>query len=525
MQGDPVTFSHGQAEILSIYNYSIQRFISRMMKFVTSYYDWLYCNAVIVSTSPTGAPEPQQIKPLPPASLFTQWAQMAGWTLETFEYLNVCNCLCGNFCDFINLLGKLENSNKDSQGILDNLVLTKFLGNGCGNSPVQQGCGNLYTETDLVEFFGSVNFIIEILIRIVDITDNHDGGSEQILANLCSCLLESVSCTLNMNDNNCNNNDCWSFSSTTELDFAQTGGTQSWCTTSDSAKTVTHAIPLTNSVVISESYQQAIAAFVDFIQFILFDRDCKKNAFKQGCDECCTINAGDYENYMNARCRAATNNGNCVVCSSACRKYRKRDGYETAKTVLYSLRCFFGLLGIDRGSTNKYMSHVHKYYNDLASSLQGLYGERKIMKLYPDCAAPQFCCSTARAFDMNCCNVTNKKTITMDGSTTGLQVIINQVPSLDIRLPSDSCGVSTNSTWNIENDTTGNTCYPIEGYWRPGKGGSGYSFSTYSNPDDTLQQVRSGINTCVLSAPCCDTVSCSTASCFDNSDAYFSSVC
>jgi hypothetical protein len=139
--------------------------------------------------------------------------------------------------------------------------------------------------------------------------------------------------------------------------------------------------------------------------------------------------------------------------------------------------------------------------------------------LYPDCAAPQFCCSTARAFNLDCCNPNQVPTAT----------VINQVPSLDRRLPTDQCGSATNSQFGLTVSNligSSNKCYPLPGTWSNG------TFTVEAVDDDLkkcptapTQLIRSGINTCVLSAPCCNTVSCSTDSCYDSGEAYFSSNC
>ena len=381
----------------------------------------------------------------------------------------------------------------------------------------------------------SINFIIGILIKIVELTSQSGDTavSERVLSNLCSCLLESVACTLSSENQSCNSGDCWG--AWEDMFLGDFVSVNMYNTNSDSftlcpgmgirdylkggALHAVKGIVLNNSYSISQSYQQAIAAFVDFIQYVVFDRDCNKNAFDTGCDECCTVNAGDYEDYMNARCRAATNNGNCVVCSSACRKWRRDDGYETALSVLYSLRCFFGLLGIDRGSQDKYEDQVNLEYNRLAEGLHSAYknshkGDKtgKTLKLYPDCAAPQFCCSTARAFNLDCCNP-NQESLN----------VINQVPSLDRRLPTDQCGSATNSQFGLtvsvsEFVNPATNCYPLAGNWSNGTFTVAYAGSP-------TQNIRSGINTCVLSAPCCNTVSCSTDSCYDSGETYFSSYC
>lgn len=204
--------------------------------------------------------------------------------------------------------------------------------------------------------------------------------------------------------------------------------------------------------------------------------------------------------------------------------------------MLYSLKCFFDLLGIDRGSdTNSndpgsttYVNQVQNAYDTLFLNISGLYKNQPVQhhKLYPDCTAPQFCCSTNIAYGLeNCCGpnickpVLNLHAQYNDSPTPvtekfTISSYIGGVPTLDERVAISKCGKKENTSSKLINGTGDLTALgglPLNGSWKKAalKGAATVwtiHTQTADAPHINIQSQRSGFNTCVLAADCCDTL-------------------
>jgi hypothetical protein len=151
---------------------------------------------------------------------------------------------------------------------------------------------------------------------------------------------------------------------------------------------------------------QAAIFVLDWIAFILFDRDADSSQFKDTSvfteGSCfCPDWEGEGEgknspmttdSWLKTRCKLGTGNGKCVVAAGACAQFRQVDDFKPMQTMLVSMKHFFALLAVkpDEG----YQSNVTETYNSLLGSLHELYLGEEDLTFNVDCAAPQFCCTT-----------------------------------------------------------------------------------------------------------------------------------
>lgn len=498
------------ASALAIYNYSLQHVISRTLKFIASYYDWLYCQIGLYQwceNKPAGQDNenicngpsaydrqircntpPQyyssirvneerdgyvesldettqlnvpgltqnlggacfnpedggKCKPAvclginagnaytPPASLFAQIAQIFGWANTTFSEVDLANCVCNNLCQFVQMLINVDGSS----GIRDFIKDVTFNSIGCNFQPTYLGCGNLYDEGKLVDFgdgfVSVVNLIIEVLNNMAPDTNGEidPAAAEPLLQKLCCCLAKAAgrgTCAVggcssqSFNQANFSN---FTFSHENPLD-----GCCNACPdinhvltklVKDILENQDDEIKIqglqTEPCVIGYNNQiyrqQFFTMFVDLLQFILFDRDCNLPEKESSYDDCCCPAPPTQEEWLQARCRAGTGNGRCVVCSGACAQWRRSDDYKPLKSSLLAVKYAVQLLTLDRSDnpddpTDTYAAHVKTIYQNIVSDYYGLYkGGNDVLVFHPDCAAPQFCCSTQLAADKcvyNCC--------------------------------------------------------------------------------------------------------------------------
>jgi len=480
------TVSGDAAALLAIYNYSLQRVVSRSLKFVTSYYDWLYCQNQFRLPQASGSNDnTAQNNPfaegagfLPPASLFTQLAQVLGWTNYTFNQLDLCQCFCSNLCGILQMLANL-----DGNSTIKNFILDNAFGNCDAASPTQLGCGNLYDEGQLVDFGDQVVSYVDLFAEVLKTLDleNDSERAEAFLSKLCTCV-QSATASANVGDGSCGSN----------------------------------TLPCCPGVK-GPLAQQFFSMIIDLAQFLFFDRDCEAFDDKE-CGDCCP-SPPNVEDWMQARCKAGTGNGKCVVCSGACAKYRKRDDYKPMLSVLYAVKYAVKLYTLDRSGGSDYAAEVESTYNALLSDYYNLYqdAEGDLLTFYPDCAAPQFCCSTVLA---------GGKCVNRCGVCTYVPGCdLCPVPCIDTRLATTCCGYG-NEYVPCCTTTDG---VPYTG-WQPA---TVYvnnqaanlcvtSGVTFTAANDTVTAFWSqGLNPCVVAPKVCQTVSCSTACCYpDTTDPY-----
>ena len=500
------------SNLLSIYNYSVQRLISRGIKFITSYYDWLYCQnldqfnkAVCYKTSDCSDPSHMSGAPsftgagfLPPASLFTQVVQVLNWGMFSFKEIDIGQCFCNNFCSVLQLFGVLGETTGSSNTVLRDLVLNTFMtgDSHCSTQPTYLGCGNLYNESQLVDYTSGMNDLIDVLISILtsvltssssdilasggsDDVDGHDFA-EAILNKLCCCLQEAAEV-----------NPCSPFKSNGHKgpshhhpdhhphhhhdhhdvfcpphhQLEETGSPQPKLThnhphNDDPRHDDPHHDDLypngfrhpchrphsfppngfgihTHEPHRRQSYlrQQFFSMFVDLLQFLLFDRDCSFDE-QDCCPDQCYEKPVSTEDWLQTRCRAGTNNGKCVVCSTTCKSWRQKDDYSPLLSVLYAAKYSVTFLGLDRSGGKEYAKEVEQVYNSLLNDYWNCYSSNagNCVTFNPDCAAPQFCCSTQ--FRVSKCV-----------SECGFQKcsrkqcgFLQPVPCLDFRRASHHCG-------------------------------------------------------------------------------------
>lgn len=406
------------ASLLAIYNYSYQRIISRSIKFVTSYYDWLYCQKgrlgddVEDPNNPWSKPATEEARFLPPASLFTQLVQVIGWSNYTFDSVDVCNCFCQNFCQVIQLIANLDGNKVVRDFILDNAFT-------CQVNNETLGCGKLYNEGKLVDWGQSILSTLDVSVEILKSldADNSPEAAEALLDKFCQCLLSAACGTqtgaplVAQAAANCNNTPGINFDNVTDPDSA------------DERR---------NNDLINLN-KQFFAMFVDLIKFLLFDRDCEE--FKDGDRGDCCACPPSVEDWMQQRCRVGTGNGKCVVCSGACAKYRRKDDYKSMLSVIFALKYSITLATLDRSGGADYATQVEQTYNALLSDYYNLYKDESgsTLTFYPDCAAPQFCCSTQNAA-YKCVKIPGY------GCQYAQGCELCPVPCLDTRLATFCCG-------------------------------------------------------------------------------------
>ena len=458
------TISADAAAALAIYNYSLQNVISRGLKFVASYYDWLYCQIglyqykenngqddhgppqrFVVEGSGSEAPGTQNLpyvpcragatiiadgKPAhtlapnagnaytPPASLFAQVAQVLGWADTTFGQVDLAQCVCNNLCQFIQMLINIEGSSVIRDFIKD----SAFNGAVSNYQATYLGCGNLYDEGKLVDFGEQVVSVIDLMVAVLKnlgVDDQHADDGEALLQKLCLCLARAAS------GGTCN--------STPQCGAAPIGNLQNFPPTNLASTNLSCCPKLQEStwnelivgaetddiafcpVVInynSQIYrQQFFTMFVDLLQFILFDRDCNPDNFQRSadCGSCCP-QPPSQEEWLKSRCRIGTGNGSCVVCSGVCAGFRRKDNYKPLVSSLMAVRYAISLITLDRSDvagSSPYHEQVATLYNGIVSDFTNLYKDQGAsLVFHPDCAAPQFCCSTqlaAEKCDYNCC--------------------------------------------------------------------------------------------------------------------------
>jgi len=370
---------------LSIYNYSVQRVISRTLKFVASYNDWVWqqqqgCTGSGTSTLDDCAnlDESNAQKYLP--SFTCQLFHTLGFLSQQVGDVNLCGCFCKDMCGVVQLLSGLDGSATIRNFILDNAL-------DCCGEKQQLGCGRGYDEDKLIQFGKDVVSVIDLIIHVLRTldADNDSARAEAVLKKFCRCIIQAAAA------DNCSSNVVEVVKQAAGLEWFECG---------------------TETGNNSTRRQQAFAAIVDLIQFILFDRDCDFSA-KDGDCTCCP-EPPSVEQWVDHRCRRGTGEGRCLVCSAGCSKYRRQDDFNPMLSSLYAIKYYFKLATVARDGA--YGDEVGSIYQEIVDQYYDLYKNSSgSLSFYPDCAAPTFCCSTENVLkqsQMACCCSTDTGTIT-----------------------------------------------------------------------------------------------------------------
>jgi hypothetical protein len=475
------------ASLLAIYNYSLQRVVSRSLKFITSYYDWLYCQNVykLQTRGADGTKPPAPLDGtnnpwshptfdgagfLPPASLFTQVVQVLGWSNYTFDSVDVCNCFCSNLCQVIQLISNLDGNKVIRDFILDNAF-------GCGAGTDSLGCGRLFDEGKLVDWGASLLSSLDVAIEVMKSLDADDdpAKAEALLDKFCTCLMTAV--------------------------CQAPAGSCAPCNANGDIP----APNLDNEQAQIDLRKQFFSMFMDLVKFLLFDRDCDFSDDK----DCCSTCPPSVEDYMEKRCKVGTNNGKCVVCSGACAGYRRKDDYKPMLSVILAVKYSVTLATLDRSGGADYAARVEQTYNALLSDYYNLYKDStgSVLTLYPDCAAPQFCCSTQNAA-VSCGPVCGQGTCGYGGGS------LCPIPCIDTRLATFCCGVGSAYQPNCDGgQETMDVYVNNDGSWT-----SATSNGTLDFPLDIGSTVSAfcsnlKLNPCVVQPQQCTFLSCSTECC------------
>ena len=356
---------------LSIYNYSVQRVISRTLKFVASYNDWVWQqNQQCSNASGTdqyedncgGSADPGPQKYLP--TFTCQLFHTLGFLSQQVGDVNLCGCFCKDMCGVVQLLSGLDGSATIRNFILDNAL-------DCCGQKQQLGCGRGYDEDKLIQFGKDVVSVIDLVIHVLKTLDaDHDSArAEAVLKKFCRCIIQAAAA------DNC---------------ATVTDGAAWFECSSETGDNPGRR-------------QQAFAAIVDLIQFILFDRDCDFSG-KDGDCTCCP-EPPSVEQWVDHRCRRGTGDGRCLVCSAGCSKYRRQDDYSPMLSSLYAIKYYFKLATVPRDGA--YGDEVGSIYQEIVDQYYDLYKDSAgSLCFYPDCAAPTFCCSADNVLKANakdCC--------------------------------------------------------------------------------------------------------------------------
>ena len=425
--------SDGVGAVMAVYNYSVQNVIARTLKFVASYYDWIWCQTIMRPTSDEegtytgvincagGAQDCNTIsttcggidnkfRNLPPASLWTQFAQVVNFALTVTAQSNLSQCLCSNLCGILQILVGLD-SNK---GIRDFVLNHAFGGDG-STKQREAGCGRLYDEESYSKSIGgTITSTVDLIIEVAKSLDAVDDPerAEALLGKICRCLISAAA-------------------------------SGEGCCTEGAEDT-------TLSGYDTQYQAQFYAMVVDWIQFIHFDRDCRK--FAEDKCECCPA-PPSVEQWLEKRCKLGTGDGQCVVCTGACKKYRRSDDFKPMLSSLLAIKHTVALLTATRDGD--YQNTVSKIYRDIVSDFSALYGSGQVT-FFPDCAAPQFCCSS----DLNSNSTLSQPPC--KNICTATPIPVRPVPEMDIRRVYQYCG----NLGGIDNSTE-TSCDQVLGCYTP----------------------------------------------------------
>jgi hypothetical protein len=242
--------SHDQGAYLSIYNYSIQRFITRSIKFVTAYYDFI--GGMINSSPPKdptlgnisgvdrgecceGDPNAAQPSPAYPSDVkdrvFSAWQ----WVWSRMEAADSFDLFCEPDCLLQPILTLLTLAGGENSNAFRNILLKQSLSNlsastlgfrqnpqtnaccndatACAVTVGTQGAGKDYNDTQFFGWAQSVISVIDIMDTILDSLDMSQDpiSAETLLHKICDCYIKCACCSpvgdLPVPTSVCNTND------------------------------------------------------------------------------------------------------------------------------------------------------------------------------------------------------------------------------------------------------------------------------------------------------------------------------
>jgi hypothetical protein len=509
-QSEVPTVSADAGAYLAVYNYSVQRFVSRSIKFITAYYDFI--GGMINSAASSDVTSDQEVccggdpnaaRPSPayPSAVKDRVFQAWQWVWERMELSGV-DLFCEPDCLLQPILTLLTLGGGDNASAFRNVLLKKSLNSTMGDvgctQPSQynpccndksscavtigtQGAGRDYDVSQFQAWGDQVISVIEIMENILSSLDmtNDPLSAEQVLEKICDCYIKCACCdnadsapggktngicddTILHCYNRCgqpyNGRQVITPDCTTALIVRNTYGACNSCLDCDwkyrphdltnincgqgprvrlsdtpvdpccdQAQNQNEAgecclpadlpcgdegcTPLNGRLYIPSTRERLQAAIfvLDWVAFLLFDRDADKSQFKDTniftdgncfcpdwegespCLDCCD-GPMTSERWLKTRCKLGTGNGSCVVAAGACKKFRQVDDYKPMQTMIISLKHFIKLLTLPTDAG--YQAQVTDTYNNLLSSLHDVYLGEDELNFKQDCAAPQFCCTT-----------------------------------------------------------------------------------------------------------------------------------
>jgi hypothetical protein len=446
----------------------------------------------------------------PPASLFAQLVQILGWANTTFNQVDLANCVCNNLCQFIQMLINIEGNSFLKEFIKD----TAFNSASSNFQPTYLGCGNLYDEGKLVEFGDDIISIIDLMVNILKtlgVDDDAEQG-EQLLTKLCLCLANAAStgtCVPGRSGVTAGNLSNINLDTSNNYACNIVDGYQSIIEAAESNPLFMAYNP--NIVQYnSQIYrQQFFTMFVDLLQFVLFDRDCNSDSLSSD-EGCCP--PPSQENWLRARCRIGTGNGSKVVCSGVCAQWRNKDSFKPLVSSLLAVKHSIQLITLDRSDVKgqqSYSSQVASIYNQIVTDYYKLYKDSGAsLTFQPDCAAPQFCCSTQLAADKCAYNCCTGKCENVAGCC------LFPVPVIDTRKATYECGKGVPYLPSLGSSLANTLCFDLSN-------STTSSEADADRPVPTTLQYDSFSNPCVIMPYCAAKVECNPACCEDDAGCNF----
>jgi hypothetical protein len=227
---------HDTGAYLSIYNYSVQRFITRSLKFITAYYDFVggMINSSITA-DPTlisetginngeccdGDPNASTPSPAYPSQVKDRVFQAWQWVWERLEAVDSFDLFCEPDCLLQPVLTLLTLAGGDKSSAFRNVLLKKSLTNlnnpslhcreanqtnpccgdlaACAVTVGTSGCGKDYNDQLFFNWTQDILGVIDIINTILDSLDMTDDAmsAETLLHKICDCYVKCACCDAN----------------------------------------------------------------------------------------------------------------------------------------------------------------------------------------------------------------------------------------------------------------------------------------------------------------------------------------
>lgn len=231
---DVPVISNDAGAYLAIHNYSLQRFITRTLKFVTAYYDFVggMINSTVNSTNINnvyreccdGDANTTIPSPAYPASVkdrvFSawQWVWSRLESTDSFDLFCEPDCLLQPVLTLLTLAGGDSSSNFRNSLLKRSLINVSNFAPGCTNQTTcgafcdpeacavtvgTSGCGKDYDDSQFFNWCNEVLGVIEIMETILNSLDLYDSPleAEQLLFKICDCYIKCACCDSNNQPN------------------------------------------------------------------------------------------------------------------------------------------------------------------------------------------------------------------------------------------------------------------------------------------------------------------------------------